>query len=71
MLRMKEYNAWEETQKPRKNFISTKSKPHIHYLPRKLNDKTKELLSSSKNEIDSKFGFLYLSGRLLKLNFQD
>lgn len=53
MLRMKEYNAWEDTQKPRKNFILTKSKPHIQFLPRKLNDKTKDLLTSSKNEIES------------------
>lgn len=54
MLRMKEYSAWEECQKPRKNFIVTKAKPHIHYLPRKLTDKTKELLATSKSEIDSK-----------------
>lgn len=55
MLRMKEYNAWEETQKPRRNFIRTKSKPQIHFLPHKLNDKTKELLASSKSEIDGKY----------------
>lgn len=54
MLRMREYTAWEETQKPRKNFIITKSKPHIHFLPRKLNEKTKELLASSKSQIDGK-----------------
>lgn len=53
MLRMREYSAWEETQKPRKNFISTKAKPHIHFLPRRLNDKTRELLSSSGDEIES------------------
>lgn len=58
MLRMKEYNAWEETQKPRKNFILTKSKPHIHYLPRRFNDKTKELLTLSKNEVESKSNYV-------------
>lgn len=57
MLRMKEYSAWEETQKPRKNYIMTKSKPHIHFLPRRLNDKTKELLASSKAEVESKFSY--------------
>lgn len=54
MLRMKEYNAWEESQTPRKSFILTKSKPHIHFLPRKLTDKSKELLASSKENIESK-----------------
>lgn len=58
MLRMKEYNAWEETQKPRKTFIITKSKPHIHYLPRKLNDKSKALLASSRAQIEGKFVLL-------------
>lgn len=54
MLRMMEYNAWEESQKPRKKFIITKSKPQIHFLPHKLNDKAKELLTLSKSEIESK-----------------
>lgn len=54
MLRMIEYNAWEETQKPRKKFIITKSKPQIHFLPHKLNDKAKELLASTKAEVESK-----------------
>lgn len=58
MLRMKEYNAWEENQKPRKKFILTKSKPCIHFLPRKLNDKTRELLDLSKAEVESEC-FIY------------
>ncbi|VEN47112.1 unnamed protein product [Callosobruchus maculatus] len=52
MLRMKEYATWEESQKPRMNFITTKTKPHIHYLPRRMNDKSKELLEKSKAEIE-------------------
>jgi len=48
MLRMKEYTAWEDSQKPRTHFIVTKAKPHIHYLPRKMDDKSKELLEKSK-----------------------
>lgn len=55
MLRMKEYNAWEETQIPRKNFILTKSKPHLHYLPRRLNEKSRELLAASQTEVESEF----------------
>nr|CAI5843381.1 unnamed protein product [Callosobruchus analis] len=52
MLRMKEYAIWEESQKPRMNFITTKAKPHIHYLPRRMNDKSKELLEKSKADIE-------------------
>ncbi|EFA07683.2 pinin [Tribolium castaneum] len=52
MMRMKEYAAWEERQKPRMNFIQTKAKPHIHYLPRKMNDASKALLDSCKADIE-------------------
>lgn len=52
MLRMKEYAAWEQSQKPRASFITTKAKPHIHYLPRRLNEPTKELLEKSKQEVE-------------------
>lgn len=51
---MKEYAAWEERQKPRLNYILTKTKPHIHYLPRKLNDANKAALEKSKEQIESK-----------------
>lgn len=55
MMRMKEYAVWEEKQKPRMNFIQTKAKPHIYYLPRKLNDGSKELLETGKKEVESKY----------------
>ncbi|XP_044745594.1 pinin [Coccinella septempunctata] len=53
MLRMKEYAAWEDSQKHRMNFIYTKTKPRIHFLPRKLNDAHKAALENSKAEIQS------------------
>ncbi|KAJ3661122.1 hypothetical protein Zmor_005537 [Zophobas morio] len=52
MMRMKEYAAWEERQKPRMNFIQTKAKPHIHFLPRKMNDASKALLETCKADIE-------------------
>ncbi|GJQ66615.1 putative pinin/SDK/memA/ protein conserved region [Trypoxylus dichotomus] len=52
MLRMKEYTMWEERQKPRMHFIQTKAKPHIHYLPRKSNDKNKADLEECRVEIE-------------------
>lgn len=57
MLRMKEYGVWEERQRPRMNFITTKAKPAIQYLPKRLNDTTKQLLESCKNDIESKIIF--------------
>lgn len=54
MLRMKEYAVWEDSQKHRMNFIYTKSKPKIHFLPRKLNSAHKAALENSKVEIQSK-----------------
>lgn len=54
MMRMKEYAVWEDRQKPRMNFIQTKAKPHICYLPRKLNDATKALLEECKKDVESK-----------------
>lgn len=55
MMRMKEYAAWEERQKPRMNFIQTKTKPQICYLPRRLNDATKVLLEECKKDVESEF----------------
>ncbi|CAH0550345.1 unnamed protein product [Brassicogethes aeneus] len=52
MLRMKEYAYWEDKQKPRVNFLTTKAKPHIHFLPRKLNEASKEKLATNKIEIE-------------------
>lgn len=52
MTRMREYAAWEERQKPRKNFIHTKAKPHIYYLPRRVNEATKVLLEKSKVDVE-------------------
>lgn len=54
MVRMKEYAAWEEKQKQRMHFIQTKAKPQICYLPRRMNDTTKELLETCRNEVESK-----------------
>ncbi|CAG9858335.1 unnamed protein product [Phyllotreta striolata] len=51
MLRMKEYASWEQTQTSRLNYILTKAKPHVHYLPRKMTEQTTKLLEESKSSI--------------------
>lgn len=55
MLRLKQYTAWEERQKLRQNYILTKAKPHIQFLPRRLNDANKALLNSCRSDIDSTY----------------
>ncbi|XP_017778834.1 PREDICTED: pinin isoform X2 [Nicrophorus vespilloides] len=52
MSRMQDHNRWEELLKPQTNFILTKAKPHIYYLPRKMNDATKAALAESKAELE-------------------
>ncbi|XP_060536132.1 pinin [Cylas formicarius] len=52
MLRMREHTAWEEKQKPRMNFIISKAKPHLHYLPRRMTDKARQLLEVSRSEVE-------------------
>lgn len=52
MTRMREYNLWEEQEKPRMYFIHTKAKPHIHYMPKKMNDVNKIALVESRNEVE-------------------
>lgn len=55
MLRMREYAAWEDRQRLRRNFILTKAKPHIQFLPRRLNDANKALLETCRADIDSAY----------------
>lgn len=55
MFRVSEFEKWESSQKSLGNFILTKAKPHIYWIPKKINDKTSELLSSSKKYHESKF----------------
>lgn len=55
MLRMKEYARWEESQKPKMCFIQTKAKPHIYYLPRRMNEQSKQLLEAGRADIESKY----------------
>lgn len=50
---MKEFNMYEESQKPLMNFIRTKTKPYIYYLPKVLDKTTESKLADSKREIQS------------------
>lgn len=55
MYKIRDLAAWEESKKPLSNFIKTKTKPHIYYIPKKMNSKTEEKLKESKLEVESKF----------------
>lgn len=48
MARVQEFEKWEASQKSLANFILTKAKPHIYWLPKKMSDKANEKLVSSR-----------------------
>ncbi|XP_063700631.1 pinin [Culicoides brevitarsis] len=52
MLKMKDLAAWEATKRPLGNFIRTKAKQHLYYLPKVLDKKSQERLKRSKEDID-------------------
>lgn len=51
MIRLQEQDAWEATHRHLLNFIQTKTKPHVFYLPKKHNSKTEERLTASQKVI--------------------
>ncbi|XP_063831156.1 pinin [Ostrinia nubilalis] len=48
MARVQEFEKWEESQKSIANFILTKAKPHIYWIPKKMSEKATEKLNSSR-----------------------
>lgn len=52
MLKMKDLAAWEATKRPLANFIKTKAKQHLYYLPKVLDKKSQERLKRSKEDVD-------------------
>ncbi|XP_049877801.1 pinin [Pectinophora gossypiella] len=48
MARVQEFEKWEASQKSLSNFILTKARPHIYWLPKKMTDKANEKLNSSR-----------------------
>lgn len=65
---MKEFTTFEESKKPLMNFIRTKSRPHIYYLPKILNKQTESKLSDCKKDIQSEYlKFVFIAfGQLSK-----
>lgn len=55
MMRMKELTTWEDAQKPLMNFVRTKAKPRIYYLPKVMDAKTEKKLEESRADLESKF----------------
>ncbi|XP_065093995.1 pinin [Ochlerotatus camptorhynchus] len=50
MNKMKDLEAWEETKKPLANYIKTKTKPHMFYLPKKMDSKMEKKLKECQEE---------------------
>lgn len=54
MMRLKELAMWEESKKPLANFIKTKAKPRIFYLPKVLDKKSEKKLADCRSSLESK-----------------
>lgn len=54
MMRIKELATWEESKKPMANFIKTKAKPRIYYLPKVLDKKSEKKLAECRANLESK-----------------
>lgn len=52
---MKEFGTWEESKKPLMNFIRTKTKPRICYLPKVLDKRTERKLEECKVDVESEY----------------
>ena len=52
MERVAEFNEWEANQHRLKNFLKTKSKPEIFYLPKVFNDENIQLLQDRIKSIE-------------------
>ncbi|XP_063538973.1 pinin [Cydia strobilella] len=48
MARVQEFEKWEASQKSLGNFILTRAKPHVYWIPKKMTDKATEKLNSSR-----------------------
>lgn len=55
MMRMKELAMWEEAKKPLTNFIKTKAKPKIYYMPKVLDKKSEKKLADCRASLESKW----------------
>lgn len=55
MARVQEFEKWEASQQCLGNFILTKAKPHVYWLPKKMSEKATEKLNSSRKFHESKY----------------
>lgn len=55
VARVQEFEQWEQSQRHLGNFILTKAKPHVYWLPKKLSEKAQEKLKSSQRYHESEF----------------
>ncbi|CAG9565800.1 unnamed protein product [Danaus chrysippus] len=66
MARVQEFEKWEASQQCLGNFIITKGKPHIYWLPKKLDEKATEKLNSSRKFHETVYGPYYRKTMSLK-----
>lgn len=54
MGRVQEFEKWEAAQKCLGNFILSKAKPNLYWLPKKMSEKAQEKLDESRKYHESK-----------------
>lgn len=59
MMRLKGLTMWEETKKPLANFIKTKAKPRIYYIPKVLDKKSEKKLADCRANLESKCSIMF------------
>ncbi|VVC92307.1 unnamed protein product [Leptidea sinapis] len=52
MMRVQEFEKWEESQRHLGHFILTKAKPHVYWLPKRMSERASEKLNSSRRYYD-------------------
>lgn len=62
MARMRELAAWEAAMRPLGNFIRTKTKPRLYYLPKVLDGRMTERLAESREELESEWSTVGMPG---------
>lgn len=50
MIKMRDLETWEQHKKPLGNFIKTQTKPHIYFLPKKMEAKSEKKLFDCQEE---------------------
>jgi pinin len=52
MLKLKDFSAWEALQKPLLQFVRTRTRPPVYYMPKSLNKETQEKQKKCRADLE-------------------